>query len=178
MIVPPRLRSPARWAASIMGSPIRSFTDPPGLSVSSFARSSGWVSSGPRSLPGIRVSRTSGVSPTRSRMDSAYRMRSQDIGRRGAVHNPGVHPIVAAAALVAAAIHVGFFVLESILFMQPRVFRRFGLASEDEARVVRSFAYNQGFYNLFLAAGAIGGVAKSLTGDPEGGVPVVLFACG
>ena len=89
-----------------------------------------------------------------------------------------MHPIVAAAALVAAAIHVWFFVLESILFMQPRVFRRFGLASEDEARVVRSFAYNQGFYNLFLAAGAIGGVAKSLTGDPEGGVPVLLFACG
>jgi putative membrane protein len=62
--------------------------------------------------------------------------------------------------------------------MRPAVFRRFGLASEEEARIVRSFAYNQGFYNLFLAAGAVGGVLKSLLGDPEAGVPVMLFACG
>jgi putative membrane protein len=86
--------------------------------------------------------------------------------------------VVVVAALVAAALHAWFFVLESLWFMRPSVFRRFGLASEEQAQVVRSFAYNQGFYNLFLAAGAVGGLLKSLLGDPEAGVPVLLFACG
>jgi putative membrane protein len=89
-----------------------------------------------------------------------------------------VHPVAVAAAIVAAAIHVWFFALESLWFMRPAVFRRFGIASEEEARVVHPFAYNQGFYNLFLAAGAAGGVLKSLLGDAEAGVPVMLFACG
>jgi putative membrane protein len=89
-----------------------------------------------------------------------------------------MHPIVIAAALLAAALHAWFFVLESLWFMRPSVHRRFGLASEADARIARSFAYNQGFYNLFLAAGAAGGVAKALLGDPQAGVPVMLFACG
>ena len=42
MIVPPGLSRPARSAASIIGSPMRSLTEPPGLSVSSLARISGW----------------------------------------------------------------------------------------------------------------------------------------
>jgi putative membrane protein len=92
--------------------------------------------------------------------------------------NAVVHPLAVAAALVAAAIHAWFFVLESLWFMRPAVFRRFGVGSEEQARAVRSFAYNQGFYNLFLAAGALGGVLKSLLGHPEAGVPVMLFACG
>jgi putative membrane protein len=57
-----------------------------------------------------------------------------------------VPPIAIAAALVAAAIHVWFFVLESLWFGDPAVFRRFGVASEEQARIVRSFAYNQGFH--------------------------------
>ena len=91
---------------------------------------------------------------------------------------PAMHIVVVVAALVAAALHAWFFVLESLWFMRPAVYGRFGLRSEEEARIVRSFAYNQGFYNLFLAAGAAGGVAKALLGDAEAGVPVVLFACG
>ena len=35
MIVPPGLSSPACSAASIIGSPMRSLTEPPGLSISS-----------------------------------------------------------------------------------------------------------------------------------------------
>jgi len=89
-----------------------------------------------------------------------------------------MHPIVIAAALLAAALHAWFFVLESLWFMRPSVYRRFGLATEADARVARSFAYNQGFYNLFLAAGAAGGVAKALLGEADAGVPVMLFACG
>ncbi|HEX3265239.1 MAG TPA: DUF1304 domain-containing protein [Candidatus Limnocylindrales bacterium] len=89
-----------------------------------------------------------------------------------------MHPVVVIAALAAAALHAWFFVMESVLFLRPSVWSRFGLRSQDEAGIVRSFAYNQGFYNLFLAAGAAGGVAKAVLGDPAAGVPVMLFACG
>ena len=89
-----------------------------------------------------------------------------------------MHPVVAVAARVAAGIHVWIFLLESVWFMRPSVHRRFGLASEEQARVVRSFAYNQGFYNLFLAAGAAGGVALAAAGDAASGCAITLFACG
>jgi putative membrane protein len=90
-----------------------------------------------------------------------------------------VQPIAIAAAIVAAAIHAWFFALESVWFMRPAVFRRFGVKSEEEARIVRSFAYNQGFYNLFLAAGVVIGLVLCLAGDGvAGGRAIVLFACG
>jgi hypothetical protein len=41
MIVPPGLSLPSRSAASIIGRPILSLTEPPGLSSSSFPRMSG-----------------------------------------------------------------------------------------------------------------------------------------
>jgi putative membrane protein len=82
------------------------------------------------------------------------------------------------AATVAALIHVWFFVLESVRFMRPAVYARFGIKSDADARVVRSFAYNQGFYNLFLAAGVAVGVALIVAGDPISGRAIILFACG
>ena len=91
---------------------------------------------------------------------------------------PGMHPIGIAAAIVAALVHAWFFVLESLWFMRPSVWRRFGIGSEADARVVRSFAYNQGFYNLFLAAGVAIGLALVALGDPVSGRAITLFACG
>ena len=46
-------------------------------------------------------------------------------------------PIAIAAAVVAAPVHAWFFALESLWFMRPTVWRRFGLASEADAAVVR-----------------------------------------
>jgi putative membrane protein len=89
-----------------------------------------------------------------------------------------MNPIAALAAIVAALVHVYFFVLESVWFARERVWRRFGLASAEEARVVRSFAFNQGFYNLFLAAGVALGLILVVTGAAEAGRAIVLFACG
>jgi putative membrane protein len=89
-----------------------------------------------------------------------------------------MHPIAIGAAVVAALIHVWFFVLESLWFMRPTVWRRFGLASEADARIVRSFAYNQGFYNLFLAVGVALGLGVAASGDLVAGRAIVLFACG
>jgi putative membrane protein len=89
-----------------------------------------------------------------------------------------MQPIGIAAAIVAALIHVWFFVLESLWFSRPAVWARFGLKSDDEARTVRSFAFNQGFYNLFLAVGVAIGLVLAGTGDPGSGRAIVLFACG
>src|SRR6184192_2347900 len=61
-MVPPGFSSPRRSASSIIRSPIRSFTLPPGFRVSTLARIVG------RSPAVIRWSRTSGVCPTASRM--------------------------------------------------------------------------------------------------------------
>lgn len=51
-----------------------------------------------------------------------------------------------------AAIHVLFFKIESIDFMEPRILERFQL-DQNSAEIVRTWAFNQGFYNLFLAFG-------------------------
>jgi putative membrane protein len=81
------------------------------------------------------------------------------------------------AAVLAALMHVLFFLQESVWWMRPAVHRKtFGLDLE-QARTVRLFAYNQGFYNLFLAAGAAGGLAATLLGHGVAGRPVLAFAC-
>ncbi|GMA95077.1 hypothetical protein GCM10025881_19010 [Pseudolysinimonas kribbensis] len=54
-------------------------------------------------------------------------------------------------AVLAALIHVVIFFLESVLWSKPTIWRRFGVASRDDAAVLQPMAYNQGFYNLFLA---------------------------
>ena len=61
-------------------------------------------------------------------------------------------------ATIAALLHVVFFVFESVLWMRPSVYGRFGIASHEDAATIRSMAYNQGFYNLALAAGVLVGV--------------------
>ena len=89
-----------------------------------------------------------------------------------------MHVIAIAAAAVAALIHVYFFVLESLWFMRPAVWGRFGIDSDADARVARSFAYNQGFYNLFLAVGVAIGFVLVAAGDAASGRAITLFACG
>ena len=87
-------------------------------------------------------------------------------------------PIVAQVfALLAAAIHVWFFVLESLLFARPGVAGRFGLTTPEQVEAVRPMAFNQGFYNLFLAVGIAAGVAQMAGGAEVAGRSIVLFAC-
>jgi putative membrane protein len=85
--------------------------------------------------------------------------------------------LAAAAALLAALIHVMFFLLESVLFQRPDVWRRFGLTSAEQATVVRPMAFNQGFYNLFLALGVLAGLLLIISGNQVAGKAIVMFAC-
>ncbi|MGR0218977.1 DUF1304 domain-containing protein [Agromyces sp. ZXT2-6] len=76
---------------------------------------------------------------------------------------------------LAALLHVWIFVLESIRWMQPATWRVFGVRSHEQAEVLRPMAYNQGFYNLFLAVGAFAGLALLALGLPYAGRALVLF---
>jgi putative membrane protein len=59
---------------------------------------------------------------------------------------------------LAALIHVYIFVMESITWTAPTTWRRFGIASQEDAEVIRPMAYNQGWYNAFLAIATVCGL--------------------
>ncbi len=82
------------------------------------------------------------------------------------------------AAAVAAALHVFIFAMESLWFTRPGIYRRFGVRSPEDAAILQPMAFNQGFYNLFLAIGAGAGVVARVTGHDAVGRTLVLFSCG
>ena len=53
-------------------------------------------------------------------------------------------------AALAALVHVYIFVMESLTWTSPKTRAVFGLGAE-EAEATKELAFNQGFYNLFLA---------------------------
>ena len=64
---------------------------------------------------------------------------------------------------VSAGVHVYIFYLESIAWDSPQARATFRVTSDTQARHTRALAFNQGFYNLFLAALAlIGAVLLAL----------------
>jgi len=78
---------------------------------------------------------------------------------------------------LAALIHLAIFVLESVIWSRPSTWKRFGVRSQADADVLRPMAYNQGFYNVFLALGA--GVGILMIGSEsvrQGGVALTIFS--
>ena len=88
--------------------------------------------------------------------------------------------ILAASVFVAlaAVLHVYIFLMESIWWTRPSIWKRFGLVSQADADTTRPMAYNQGFYNLFLAAGAALGLLLWAANQPQVGTALVLFSTG
>ena len=72
--------------------------------------------------------------------------------------------IAVVLAAGAALLHVYIFVLESFRWTEPSTRKTFGV-SEADAQVLAPMAYNQGFYNLFLAVITIVGI--SMLGSQE-----------
>ena len=77
---------------------------------------------------------------------------------------------------LAGALHVLFFALESLLLSQPRVQARFRLEGPEHYEHVRLWAFNQGFYNLFLALGVFAGLLL-IRRSPARGETLALFPC-
>ncbi|MDQ4212325.1 DUF1304 domain-containing protein [Microbacterium capsulatum] len=70
--------------------------------------------------------------------------------------------IGAVLAGLGALIHVYIFVLESVRWTHTSTRRIFGVATEADARTMKQLAFNQGFYNLFLAILVVIGVVVAL----------------
>jgi putative membrane protein len=79
-----------------------------------------------------------------------------------------------AFTLLTAILHCLFFKLESIDFMKTKVLRRFGL-SEEQGAVVKVWAFNQGFYNLFLSLGLFYSIYLHHSGSTEQGILLARF---
>ncbi|MFI6846446.1 DUF1304 domain-containing protein [Kitasatospora sp. NBC_00085] len=77
-------------------------------------------------------------------------------------------------ALLAAAIHVIVWPLESFLYGHPRV-RYLLTGSTADAPEVRLWRFNVGFYNLFLALGLAAGVTALHTRHETAGRAVVVY---
>lgn len=78
---------------------------------------------------------------------------------------------------LAGLLHVVIFAMESVFFMNENVYSRFGLFSIEHAQIVKAFAYNQGWYNLFLAIAALTGVFFAKKMRPNIGNTLSLYAC-
>ncbi len=79
---------------------------------------------------------------------------------------------------IAALIHVYIFVLESVRWSRPATWKTFGIRSQADADTVRPMAFNQGFYNLFLALGVAIGLVLMSVGLAQAGLAITLFAAG
>jgi putative membrane protein len=80
------------------------------------------------------------------------------------------------SAVLAGVIHVLFFCMESLWWTRPAVYRRFR-STEAQAQATKNLAFNQGFYNLFLAAGVFAGLSLTETGHYRAGVILVAWNC-
>lgn len=81
-------------------------------------------------------------------------------------------------ASLAALLHVYIFWLESVRFARPATMKVFGVRSQADAETVRPWAFNQGFYNLFLAVQTSVGVALVATGAEAVGLALVVAGVG
>jgi putative membrane protein len=81
-------------------------------------------------------------------------------------------------AALAALLHIYIWVMESITWRKPATWRRFGVRDQDAADTVAPMAFNQGFYNLFLAIEVIAGIVLMLIGITSAGFALVMFGTG
>ncbi|MBW0013672.1 DUF1304 domain-containing protein [Mycobacterium sp.] len=80
-------------------------------------------------------------------------------------------------AALAALLHVYIFTMESLTWTSPRTRATFGTTAE-EAETTKLLAFNQGFYNLFLAIVSGVGIALVVMGHRAAGAALVFAGVG
>ena len=80
-------------------------------------------------------------------------------------------------AALAALLHVYIFTMESLTWTSPRTRATFGTTAE-EAETTKLLAFNQGFYNLFLAIVSGIGIAAVAMGHGAVGAALVFAGVG
>jgi putative membrane protein len=78
---------------------------------------------------------------------------------------------------LAALLHVYIFVMETLTWTTPRTRAVFGTTAED-AVTTTMLAFNQGFYNLFLAIVTIAGISAIVLGHRAVGAALVFAGIG
>ncbi|GAA3914061.1 DUF1304 domain-containing protein [Microbacterium invictum] len=78
---------------------------------------------------------------------------------------------------IAALVHVYIFWMESVTWTSRRTRHTFG-TSEAEAEATKAMAFNQGFYNLFLAIAVILGLVFFVVGMTAVGATLVFAGAG
>ncbi|WP_099039629.1 DUF1304 domain-containing protein [Mycobacterium neglectum] len=78
-------------------------------------------------------------------------------------------------AALAALLHVYIWVMESLTWTSPRTMATFG-TTEEQALATKELAFNQGFYNLFLAVVTFVGIV--FYGFEHVGVGLALIFAG
>lgn len=81
-------------------------------------------------------------------------------------------------AAAAAAFHVFVFALESLRWTEPATRKIFGVATEADAVTMKQLAFNQGFYNLFLALTTLIGIALMISGLGTVGLTLIFAGTG
>ena len=81
------------------------------------------------------------------------------------------------AASIAALLHVYIFSMESLTWTSKRTRAVFN-ATEEEAEATREMAFNQGFYNLFLALASLIGVLLVALGNLAIGATLIFAGTG
>ena len=79
---------------------------------------------------------------------------------------------------VAALVHVFIFYLESIAWTSARARAVFGTGTVEQAAAQQQLAFNQGFYNLFLAVLVALGIIFFAVGAPVIGATLVFAGAG
>ena len=80
-------------------------------------------------------------------------------------------------AALAALLHVFIFYLESVAWTGDKARATFGTTAE-EAVTTRSLAFNQGFYNLFLAITTALGIIVVAAGQTAVGAALIFAGAG
>ena len=84
--------------------------------------------------------------------------------------------VIAGLVLAAAAglLHVFIFYLESIAWTSPRARATFGTGTVENAEAQKELAFNQGFYNLFLAITVFVGIVAFAAGSETVGATLAI----
>jgi putative membrane protein len=80
-------------------------------------------------------------------------------------------------AALAAMLHVYIFVMESLTWTSPRTRATFG-TTQEEAETTKLLAFNQGFYNLFLAVVTAIGIVAVCLGHSAVGAALIFAGVG
>jgi putative membrane protein len=78
---------------------------------------------------------------------------------------------------LAALLHVYIFVMESLTWTSARTRAAFG-TTEEEAETTKLLAFNQGFYNLFLAIVTVVGIVIGRLGYHDAACALVFAGIG